>query len=1068
MAFLKSKLSTLLPLPAIENKKRDEIFEICKPFSEYKVALYKCKKSELLDFHGALLKYKEHLDDDYKCIQIGDSSITLDDEQHKIIISEHTQNVRILASAGSGKTTTILCRIKYLIDNHVAPSRVLILTFNVDACNGLKDRIKQIFGFDIKIDIRTIDSFCASLKQKYGESSDNKYSDALSELGIDASGIMDALGDEISALYEYVFFDEFQDVSNHHFKIIKSFADNGVIISVIGDDCQNIYSWRGSQNYYIINLDKLISKPISTFTIATNYRSTKTIVDMANQSISHNIVRIDKKMIACNSNLTKSVPISLCMYNSKYSMFDFIVRKIKELGVPLGEVAILSRTRLYLKEAETALQRDGIPYTALITDQNNGNYKKALDPNSVAITTIFKSKGLEWSVVFLVGLNDKTFPSHMNSNLVNIEEERRLFYVGVTRPKKHLFFVAEKREQPLSRFLREIIDHYDIYDNLEVVPKELAKKTYFKTNNDDTKKTSYSVMDVITSLQGTDIKELKSRDLLGDTENIEEIALFEGKLGFNSEIKKGNFEADFGQFCDQILTRNIMKQNGQPLKDNACLNILNSVILSDAEMHVYNVYNIRTMLLKYGAKALNILAAKGVPASDYLIIKKLLSIPAIRFGARKANDYPSAFMDKLRAAYEKYSSLECNSKDILEDIYYVSLCRQFVENRRRLAYRNIYDLFMIDFAPIFERIQQYSDQFTMREEKTICKKNVGHIFDDAIIGGEIDIMTNISNGGSIIDLKCSEGDFKLEFLIQVLMYFSLLRNNHHRDENVTSVGIFNLFNGIYYEFKLCADYKIKELISFIEDFIKKDQKCDRLGIPLDIASFVTNSPSVSALPELPNIELPELPAIELPELSAIELPELPAIELPELSAIDIYSRDEMKKTIVKNRLLCFDVETNIIPGCNDIIQLSYIIFDFKTEIKRSNKYIKNRLIDKKSHGIHHITKEMLAGGSEFADAISEFITDLQTVETIVGHNINCDIKNVRENIKKYSIPVVYDPFSDKQIADTMNLCKKMPGLKCKKLGAIYERLMGKPMVGAHDALVDCEATMACYFKLMSE
>ena len=55
-------------------------------------------------------------------------------------------------------------------------------------------------------------------------------------------------GKEISREYRYIFFNEFQDVNNHQFNILKVFAENGYILTVIGDDCQNIYQWCGSNN----------------------------------------------------------------------------------------------------------------------------------------------------------------------------------------------------------------------------------------------------------------------------------------------------------------------------------------------------------------------------------------------------------------------------------------------------------------------------------------------------------------------------------------------------------------------------------------------------------------------------------------------------------------------------------------------------------------------------------------------------------------------------------------------------------------------------------------------------
>ena len=141
----------------------------------------------------------------------GDIPIILDDEQYNIVTSKPNQHIRILAGAGSGKTTTILCRVKYLLDNYTTPNRILILTFNKDASENLKNRIVKLFGFKINIDIYTIDAFCCLLYHNYNV---QKSYISLSEYVLIGRKLMMEYGSEISSKYSYVFFDEFQDVNS--------------------------------------------------------------------------------------------------------------------------------------------------------------------------------------------------------------------------------------------------------------------------------------------------------------------------------------------------------------------------------------------------------------------------------------------------------------------------------------------------------------------------------------------------------------------------------------------------------------------------------------------------------------------------------------------------------------------------------------------------------------------------------------------------------------------------------------------------------------------------------------
>ena len=81
---------------------------------------------------------------------------------------------------------------------------------------------------------------------------------------------MEKYGKYIAQQYKYVFFDEFQDVNDIQFRILQYFYINNSKLTVIGDDSQNIYQFRGTNNYYIINFDKIFNDNV-TYYLTTNY-----------------------------------------------------------------------------------------------------------------------------------------------------------------------------------------------------------------------------------------------------------------------------------------------------------------------------------------------------------------------------------------------------------------------------------------------------------------------------------------------------------------------------------------------------------------------------------------------------------------------------------------------------------------------------------------------------------------------------------------------------------------------------------------------------------------------------
>ncbi len=119
------------------------------------------------------------------------------------------------------------------------------------------------------------------------------------------------------------------------------------------------------------------------------------------------------------------------------------------------------------KEAgEPAFLVDYLAEVSLMTDQDNENEAES---EKVTLMTIHSAKGLEFPYVYIVGIEEGTFPSPMSgSNMQELEEERRLFYVAVTRAEKRVtlsyarsrFKNGEFNFVNPSRFLREIDQSY--------------------------------------------------------------------------------------------------------------------------------------------------------------------------------------------------------------------------------------------------------------------------------------------------------------------------------------------------------------------------------------------------------------------------------------------------------------------------------------------------------------------------------------------------------------------------------------------------------------------------------
>lgn len=164
--------------------------------------------------------------------------------------------------------------------------------------------------------------------------------------------------------FHYILVDEFQDTNLVQYKLVKMLASVHKNLFVVGDEDQCIYSWRGAEVENISNLIKDF-KDAKVFKLERNYRSTKYILDCANEGIKENRDRIKKKLWTMRENGIK--PEYYEAPNERYEAL-FIVQKIVELisnpknNLSYSDFAVLMRLNALTRPVEEALLACNIPY----------------------------------------------------------------------------------------------------------------------------------------------------------------------------------------------------------------------------------------------------------------------------------------------------------------------------------------------------------------------------------------------------------------------------------------------------------------------------------------------------------------------------------------------------------------------------------------------------------------------------------------------------------------------------------------------------------------------------------
>lgn len=364
--------------------------------------------------------------------------------------------VLLLASPGSGKTTTLIMRIGYLMEEKgVDASRIKAVTFSRASANDMKERFKYFFPELPSIDFSTIHSLAFEVVREHFWKTRTRYQiidgnveiDEQVELGDDnlslplhkkiilrdlfksivGENITDDQMDELttyisfiknkmipedqwtsvpchvpeaarilreyetfkqsghsmllvdfddmltignSALaedhallrkyqqkYDYVMTDESQDTSMVQHAIIEKLVQVHGNLCVVADDDQSIYSWRGAEPSYLLNFKQVYPNGVILF-MEQNYRSSKDIVDVANQFIKQNKNRYNKNMYTQNP---AAKPISIVHFDQYENQAKYLVQAIQKVE-HLNEVAVLYRNNSSSINLMNQFDRAGIPF----------------------------------------------------------------------------------------------------------------------------------------------------------------------------------------------------------------------------------------------------------------------------------------------------------------------------------------------------------------------------------------------------------------------------------------------------------------------------------------------------------------------------------------------------------------------------------------------------------------------------------------------------------------------------------------------------------------------------------
>ena len=286
-------------------------------------------------------------------------------------------------------------------------------------------------------------------------------------------------------LWKYILVDEFQDTNSSQFEFISFLGSGHKNITVVGDDDQSIYGWRGANIDNILTNFKKVFPKANEIKLEKNYRSSQRILDAAWSVVSNNTNRAEKQLVATKGKGDKISLISASNDEQEaLAIADSIKKDIKVNKSTFQDFAILYRTNAQSRMIEQILMREGIPY------------------NIVGGTKFYDRKEIKNVIAYLTLIcnpnDDIALKRIINFPVRGLGEKSIKLFQELAKEKKislfqSLEFVNElklrnKQCETINNFYNSINGFHELLEKLDskelfrVVLEEFSIEYYYKNN----------------------------------------------------------------------------------------------------------------------------------------------------------------------------------------------------------------------------------------------------------------------------------------------------------------------------------------------------------------------------------------------------------------------------------------------------------------------------------------------------------------------------------------------------------------------------------------------------------
>lgn len=336
-------------------------------------------------------------------------------EIQKQIITTDKPHVLVCSAAASGKTQTLIGRLKYLLDSGVDPSEIVAITFTNNAASVMYERL----GYPNGLFIGTVHSYCNYLLR--GGAVDTR--DILDQERFD--DLFPRIEENKSCIkhISHLILDEGQDSTEAQFKFFELLNPDNYMYFF--DYRQSIYGWSGADPQYLIN--KMYEPGVTVYRMRQNYRNLPEILHFAKKFLYRLGPDYEDDSIPERSGraLYSVIEGNLTPSEAAHSL----VRTKERLHTSWGDWFVLCRTNADIDLFMQLFEGLGVPTdTFKQAELTNSQIEEKMKEDTVKILTVHSAKGLENKCVL-----------SYNIRAYN-DEEARLCYVAATRARDCLLW----------------------------------------------------------------------------------------------------------------------------------------------------------------------------------------------------------------------------------------------------------------------------------------------------------------------------------------------------------------------------------------------------------------------------------------------------------------------------------------------------------------------------------------------------------------------------------------------------------------------------------------------------